>query len=171
MRITKLVLLCLTVISWSCSEDEDPMPTSQGMVGTWAISNLEYKGTTTTSFEGGSLRADFTGTGKDMDLTTSFSANPNNVTSAGSYTIVLKTTMMGQTTTQEMMMDQVVTDGTWTLSGRDLTITNDGIPQTATIVDQTSTTLKLKVDVNQSETDQGITVSTKVQATYTFTKQ
>ena len=170
MKITKVLLFCLAIIFLSCSEDEDPMPTSQAMVGEWAISSLDYKGSTTTSYEGASLTANFTGTGKDMDLTTIFSENPNTVTSAGSYTIVLTTSMMGQTTTDEMTMEEVVTDGTWTLNGRDLTITNNLGSQTATIVEQTSTKLRIRLDVDQSESDQGITVTTKVQATYTFTK-
>ncbi|HMG91566.1 MAG TPA: hypothetical protein VK589_16025 [Chryseolinea sp.] len=171
MKITKFLLLSLAVIFLSCSEDEDPKPTSEGMVGNWAITALDYKGTTTTTAQGASIKADFTGTGKDMDLITTFNSTPNTVTSEGSYTIVLKTTYMGQSTTDEYEMDETVTDGTWTLSGNTLTVTNDFGPQTATILEQTSTTLKLKAEVSESESDQGITVSTKIEAIYTFTKQ
>ena len=170
MKIVKLLLLSLTVIFLSCSEEEDPLPTSQGMIGTWTITALEYKGSTTTSFEGGSLKADFTGSGKDMTLTTTFSESPNTVVSAGSYTIVLKTTMMGQTSTDEVTMYEVLTDGTWALNGRDLTVTNDGFSQKATIVEQNSTNLKIKFDTTQSQSDQGITVTTNVQGVYTFKK-
>ena len=171
MKITKFLLLSLAVIFLSCSEDEDPKPTSEGMVGNWAITALDYKGTTTTTAQGASIKADFTGTGKDMDLITTFNSTPNTVTSEGSYTIVLKTTYMGQSTTDEYEMDETVTDGTWTLSGNTLTVTNDFGPQTATILEQTSTTLKLKAEVSENESDQGITVSTKIEAIYTFVKQ
>jgi hypothetical protein len=51
MEIKKILLLCIAVVFLSCSEDEDPMPTSQGLVGEWAITGLEYKGTTTTSLK------------------------------------------------------------------------------------------------------------------------
>jgi hypothetical protein len=171
MKITKLLLLSLAVIFLSCSEDEDPIPTSEGMVGDWAITALDYKGTTTTTAQGVSIKADFTGTGKDMDLITTFNSNPNTVTSEGSYTIVLKTTSMGQSTTDEYEMDETVTDGTWTLNGKTLTVTSDFGPQTATILEQTSTTLKLKAEVSENQSDQGITVSSKIEAIYTFTKQ
>ena len=171
MKITKLLLLSLAVIFLSCNEDEDPIPTSEGMVGNWAITALDYKGTTTTTAQGISIKADFTGTGKDMDLITTFTTNPNTVTSEGSYTIVLKTTYAGQSTTEEYEVDETVTDGTWTLSGKNLTVTGDFGPQTATILEQTSTTLKLKAEVSENESDQGITVSTKIEAIYTFTKQ
>jgi hypothetical protein len=171
MKITKFLLLSLAVIFLSCSEDEDPIPTSEGMVGDWAIVALDYKGTTTTTAQGVSVKVDFTGTGKDMDLITTFNSNPNTVTSEGSYTIVLKTTYMGQTTTEEYETDETITDGTWTLNGKTLTVTSDFGPQTATILEQTSTTLKFKAEVSENETDQGITVSTKIEAIYTFTKQ
>lgn len=171
MKITKLFLLSLAVIFLSCNEDEDIKPTSEGMVGQWAITALDYKGTTTTTAQGTSIKADFTGTGKNMDLITTFGASPNTVTSEGSYTIVLKTTYMGQTMTDEYETDETVTDGTWTLNGKTLTVTNDFGTETATILEQTSTTLKLKAEVSETESDQGITVSTKVEAIYTFIKQ
>jgi hypothetical protein len=172
MKITKLLLLCLAVVFLSCSEDEDFVPTKEGMVGNWAATSLDYKGTTTTTVQGVSTKVDFTGTGKNMDLITTFNSTPNTVTSEGSYIIVLKTTYMGQTTTNEYEVNDSVMDGNWTLNGKTLTITSDqGGTQTATILEQTSTTLKLKAEVSESESDQGVTVSTKIEATYSFTKQ
>jgi hypothetical protein len=172
MKITKLLLIGLAAISFSCSDDEDFVATSEAMAGDWVITALDYKGTTTTTAEGVSLKADFTGTGKDMDLITSFDVSPNTVTSEGSYTIVLTTNFMGQSTTEELEMNETVANGTWTLNGNTLTVTNDDYgDQTATILEQTPTTLKLKADVTESESDAGITVATKIEAIYTFTKQ
>jgi hypothetical protein len=172
MKISKLLLLSVAVIFLSCGDDDDdPKPTSQGIVGTWAIAAVDYKGTTTTTVQGSTIKADFTGTGKDMNLTTTFNANPNTVSSQGSYIIVLKTSILGQTTTDEYPFDDVVSDGTWELNGDKLKVTNSGVTQEATIVEQTSTSLKIKVDVNESETSQGYTIATNIQATYTFKKQ
>lgn len=171
MKIAKVFLLSLAVIFLSCSDDDDPQPTSQGMVGTWAITAVDYKGTSTTTAQGTSIKADYTGTGKDMNVTTTFSENPNTVVSEGSYIIVLKTTMMGQTSTDEYPFDEVVTDGTWALTGNTLTITGADGPQQATILEQTSTALKMRMDVKESVTSQGITVSTDIQITYTFRKK
>lgn len=168
MKITKLLFLSIAVILFSCSEDEEPLPTSEGMVGTWSITGINYKGTTTTSGNGMNLKADFTGTGKEMDFTTTFNADPNTVTSEGSYVIELKTTMMGQTTTEDYLLDEVFTDGTWTLNGRTLTVSTGGTSQEGTITKQTSTTLEVRINLDQSESDSGITVTTEVQAIYTF---
>jgi hypothetical protein len=170
MKITKLLLLSVAVILFSC-EDDEFKATSQGMIGSWAISSVEYKGTTTTSAQGASVKADFSGTGKDMNLTSTFTASPNTVVSQGSYTIVLKTTMLGQTTTEEYPVEEIFSDGTWTLDGNTLSITDVYGTEKATIIDQSATSLKMRLEVTESETQQGITVATNVQATYTFTKK
>jgi len=68
---------------------------------------------------------------------------------------LLKTTSMGQSTTEEYEMDETVTDGTWTLNGNTLTVTSDFGPQTATILEQTSTALKLKAEDSENQSDQG----------------
>jgi hypothetical protein len=170
MKTTRILLLSLTVL-FSCSEDDDPQPTSQGMVGAWTMTAVDYKGTSTTTTQGTSMKADYTGTGKDINVTTTFSENPNTVHTEGSYIIVVKTTMQGQTTTDEYPFDEVVTDGTWALNGRTLTITGPDGPQEATVLNQTSTALKMRMDLKESATSQDITVSTDIQITYTFTKK
>ena len=171
MKITKLLLLSVAVVLFSCNEDDDPKPNADGLVGTWAITALDYQGTTTTTMESLSIEANFTGTGKDMDLTTTFNSDPNTVTNEGSYTIVLTTTIMGQSSTQEIIMDGVVTEGTWAVNGNTMTVTTSDGPQDATIVEQTATTLKLKVEISESESAQGMTVTTDIVGTYTFKKQ
>jgi hypothetical protein len=171
MKIAKLLLLSLSIIFLSCSDDEDPKPTSEGMVGTWNITAVEYTGTTTSSILGQTIKADFTGTGKDMDLTSTFGMNPNTVVSAGGYTITLKTTVAGQTTTEDVPVDDFVSDGTWSLSGNTLTITDDFGTEDATIIQQTATTLKMRIDIDETESDLGFTVTTKVRTIFTFAKQ
>jgi hypothetical protein len=169
MKITKLLFLGLAVVFLSCGED-DPKPTSQGILGTWALTAVEYTGTSTTTAQGTSIKADYTGTGKDIQVTTTFNGNPNTVTTEGSYIIVLETTMMGQTSTDEFPFDDVVTDGTWTLDGSTLTITGANGPQKATILEQTSTALKMRFDFKESVSNMDVTVSTDIQITYSFKK-
>jgi hypothetical protein len=173
MKITKLLFISIAVILFSCSEDDDPIPTSEGMVGSWTVTSIDYKGTTTTTVAGITSRADFAGTGKDMDLTTSFTASPNKVTSSGTYTIVLKTTAGGTTSTDEFLFDEIVTDGTWSLSGKTMTVTMDGGAgtQEATIMSQTDTTLVMKVDIDEVDSGGGFTMTTKVSGVYTFIKK
>lgn len=168
--ITKIFLLILPVVIFSCSKEDDPIPTSEGMVGEWSMTALSYKGSTTTKVSGFSAKADFTGTGKDIDFVTTFTADPNNVSSEGSYTIVLKTTIAGQSTTEEVPLDEVIMDGTWSLEGRTLTVTNGDLSQDATVTKQSDTTLQFKVDVTETEGDADISVTTVLHAVYTFEK-
>jgi hypothetical protein len=171
MKITKLLMLVAAVILFSCGKDDDPKPGSDSLVGTWAITALNYEGTSTTSVQGVSVTANFTGTGKDMNLKTTFGKDPNTVTNQGSYTIVLTTSTQGQTVTEEYTYDEVITNGTWALNGSKITVTTADGPQEATIVEQTASTLKLKVEENESETQQGVTVAVVIKGTYTFQKQ
>jgi hypothetical protein len=171
MKLTKFLMFCIiAIILLSCSE-EDPQPTSAGMVGTWSVTAVDYKGTTSVSGSGISAKTDFTGTGKNMHLTVVFKETPNTVVSEGGYTAVLKTTMAGQTSTEEIEVDGFLTNGTWTLSGRTVTFTNPDGTDTATIIEQTATTMKMKWVVNESETDSGITTTEQVTGTYTLTKK
>src|SRR5690349_21529334 len=118
MKIIKLFFLGIAVLFFSCgSDDEAPLPAIEGMVGTWNVTAIDYSGTTTTSAAGQSIKATFTGKGKDIDYTTTFSVEPNEVVSNGDYVIELKTTVMGQTTTEDYYFDEVLMDGTWELEG------------------------------------------------------
>jgi Lipocalin-like domain len=169
MKIAKLLFLGLLVFV-SCSEDEDPMPTAAGLIGSWSVTDLEYEGTTTTTVTGISLTADFTGVGKDFDLTVTFSENPNMVVSEGSYTVTLTTTFAGQSETEDIELDSFISDGTWSLNNKILSVTTSGVTQEATIVSQTDTTLVVKVEVEEIDEADGVRVQTNVQGVYTLTK-
>ena len=170
MKLTKLFLLSIAVIFLSCSEDEDPLPTSQGMVGTWNIAAVDYSGVTSTTVLGATAKVNFTGTGKDMNVVSTFNENPNTVETEGSYVIELKTTAGGQTTTEDVAFEDVALDGTWTLDGRALTITGPVGPQKASVLEQTATKLKISMDLKETQSAQGITITTDIKTVFTFTK-
>jgi hypothetical protein len=169
MKIAKLLFLGLLVFV-SCSEDEDPMPTAAGLIGSWSVTDLEYEGTTTTTGSGISITAESVGVGKDLDLTVTFNENPNTVTSEGSYTITLTTTILGQSETEDYFFSGFFGDGTWSLDNKTLTVTSSGVVQEATIVSQTDTTLVVKIETEQTENVDGFSIETYVQGVYTLTK-
>ena len=173
MKITKLLLISLAVILFACGgEDEDPKPvTTDGLVGAWALTGLNYAGTSKTSTGGFEVAADFTGTGKDMNMTITFKENPATFTSQGKYTITLTTTTMGQSVTEDYPFEGFLTNGTWVLKGKVLTVTGTGGTQEATIIEQTSTTLKMEWNLTQTTSVQGVTVVKNVHGTYTFQKK
>jgi len=170
MKVSRLLMLGVVVLLLACSEDEAVLPTSEGMIGTWAVTAITYNGTTSTNLGGITSKASFTGKGKDMDYTTNFSSDPNSVSSQGSYTIELKTTVYGQTTTEDYEMNEGLMDGTWELNGKTLTITSGDITQEGTVTKQTDTVLEVKIDYTETTTDAGIKITVKVKAVYKFQK-
>jgi hypothetical protein len=171
MKITKLLLIGLAVIFFACSDDDDPKPTKEGLVGTWTATAIDYAGTTTTSVQGIELKSDFTGKGKDMAMSVIFNDNPATFTSAGSYTVTLTSTTAGQTITQDYPFEGFMINGTWTLDGNTITVTGANGTQKATIVEQTATTLKMKWDYDYTMSQQGATVVMKIKGTYAFKKK
>ena len=93
MKITKLLLIGLAVIFFACSEDEDPKADRAGLIGSWTVTAVDYAGTSTTSVQGVDVKANFTGKGKEMNLTATFNDNPATFTSAGDYVIEVTTTV------------------------------------------------------------------------------
>jgi hypothetical protein len=171
MKVTNLLLLGVAVILFSCGDDDPKPSASQKIVGAWAITAVDYKGTTTSTVQGSTIKTDFSGTGKTMNLTATFGSNPNTVKSEGSYTLAMTSTTSGQTINTEWEFDGIFTDGTWSLNDNALTITNANGTDTATIVELTSTSLKFDLNTTDSDNTQGMTVTTAVQATYTFKKK
>lgn len=175
MKITKILLLSLAVVFMSCGDDDkdeaQPGASGDGLPGAWTATAIEYEGTTTTSVSGIELESTFTGKGKDMGLTVTFKETPATFTSEGKYTIALTTTTMGYSTTQDYPFTGFMTDGTWALDGKTLTINGAGGVQTATVVEQTSTALKMEWDFVNTTTQQGATVEMKVHGTYTFKRK
>jgi len=171
MKNPKLLLLSLAVLLFSCSEEDDPKPVD-GLIGAWSVTALDYQGTTITTVMATSIISTFTGVAKNMDMTVTFNQNPNTVTSEGSYTIALTTITLGQSITEDFTFNDFIADGTWTVNDKTLTVTNAGVAQEATIVSQTSTTLVLAVETEQSQDLAGVgSVVTSIEGVYTLTKK
>jgi hypothetical protein len=69
------------------------------------------------------------------------------------------------------VVDEFLTNGTWALDGKTLTITSPNGSEKATITEQTSTTLKMNWEVVETETGQGFTMKSEIHGTYTFKKK
>ncbi len=171
MKIAKLVLLSIALVLFSCGKEDDPKPTADGLIGTWSITALDYEGSTTTTILGTSITSSFTGVAKDLDMTVTFNENPNTVTSQGSYTISITTTTLGQSVTEDFTFDDFFDDGTWALNGQTLTVTSSGVVQEATIISQTSTTLVLGIDSEETQDLAGVgSITTSIQGAYTLVR-
>ena len=155
----------------SCNEEEnEPQTTNSAIVGVWECVSLDYTGTTQTEFLGQSTNADFVGEANNIDFTYTISENPNIATSEGIYDVELTTTLLGITTTQTI--ENIAFDfvGSWSLSGSQMSVTNDGISQELTIIELTENSLILNILEEDSTTISDVTSITTIDLDIVFSK-
>ena len=177
MKIFKLLFLSVLVSTMvACSSDDDSNDgggdTTGDLVATWVGETIDYTGTSVSEIDGfPDITTEFVGTGYDVDYTMTFSENPNEITSAGSYSIELVTTFEGQSTTQNVENLNWANIGEWSRTGDEVTVTVGSDTSTMTIVELTDTVLRINVvDVSVVE-QQGITKTATTNLNATYTKQ
>jgi len=172
-KLNLLFLAIFTMAIVSCSSDDDNggSNTTGDLLGTWVGQTVNYSGSTVTTFQGQNITADFVGEGYDVDYTLTFSENPNEVTSNGSYSIELTTTIAGQSTTQNEENIQFLETSDWAREGDQLTITTNGESTTGTIQELTATSLVLAIDTVEQTSEQGIDTTVTINAVSTYTRQ
>jgi hypothetical protein len=172
MKKLNILFIAFAFILASCSSDDDSSSDTSGdLVGTWIGQDVDYSGSTVTEIPGqDNLVADFVGEAYDVDYTLTFSENPNELVSEGSYSIELTTTTLGQTQVDNVENLEVLSDGTWSRTGDQLTIVSNGETSTGTILELTDTSLIVEINEVQDISQQGFTITTTVNAITTFTR-
>ena len=176
MKITNLfALLLMVTIFASCDNDDDSMTSSDDLVGTWAVTKIDYEGDTETVNQGAGITSTFVGEGYDMDLVIEFSQNPNEFKTSGDYSIKLTTTTQGQSYETDVTNNGFINEGEWTKNGNEITVTSTANQeeQTATILELTATTLKIAWEFTETIQlpQSGGTSTINTMGEYTFTKQ
>src|SRR5690606_22048979 len=109
MKIIKLSFLLLLLVFVSFSKDDDGgsnIDPDVSLAGPWEFVDLNTnKGKMKITSEGTSIEASFKITGKDYDYQSVFTEEPNYVTSSGSFTMIITTTILNQTNTQEQLIE------------------------------------------------------------------
>lgn len=174
MKIFKLLLFTAFIsLTVSCSKDDDkPSQQNNGdIVGVWKGTTVDYSGTTTTSGQGQTITAEYVGEAYDVDYTLTFTDNPKEVTSEGSYSIELTTTINGQSTTQNLEGLEFLSSGDWSINGNKLVINVNNDTDEASIVELSDNNLVLKGVENQTLSQGGFTVTSVTEVILSFTKQ
>ena len=163
------VTVC-TLVSSSCSKDEDGVSgaSEASIIGTWNLTALEATdGKSNTNFDGTSIPATFSAVGKDFDTVVTFSEEPQIVTSEGSYTTVLTTTVMGEPQTQEEEGEDFFESDEWRLDGSTLFFGSGEEEIGFTITELTDSKMSLRYKLN--ETVEAFGATSTVSATYNMT--
>ena len=189
-NIFKSLLIVLVTVSFmSCSSDDDSSnnstnDTSGTLVGTWALESFDYSGNTTSTITGQSISSDFTGVAENIDYSITFTDNPNEFVTGGSYDIEMSNTFLGQTITTNESFNGVESEGGWEQNGNTI-IVNGSLVDSGTsfpvnnevatapfmIEELTDTTLILTQEINQEETVNGSTFSISLISESIYTRQ
>jgi hypothetical protein len=164
------LITVFSLVFTSCSNDEDAVSNASEseITGTWNLTALETKnGRSDTNFDGTSIPTTFTAVGKDFNTVVTFSENPNIVTSEGSYTTVVTTTVMGETSTEEETGEDFFESDEWRLDGSTLYFGSGEEEVGFTITELTDSKMSLRYEIDETVDFFGATTS--VSATYNMT--
>jgi len=165
-----LLALFLLLFFTSCEKDETKNLGSDGLLGQWEVSALDYTGSTITEIPDVEIPVlDFEGNGRDLDLSIEFLEST--FTSEGSYTIDLTMEFGGQSSTVPYPVQGFIGVGDWSMEGNTLTISTPGAePYPAEInqVDDNTMTLNYILTIDNSQP--GAIVTSNVDLTYTLTR-
>lgn len=156
----------------SCSSDDDASVSAASeseIIGTWNLTALETKdGESVTTFEQTSIETTFTSIGKDFDTVVTFSEDPQNVISEGSYTTILTTTFMGESQSEEIVGEDFFQSDKWRLDGNTLYfVSSDEEEIGLTITELTDSKMSLRYELD--DTVEVLGGTTSVSATYNMT--
>jgi len=181
MRILKNSLLFSVLILFiSCTSSDDTIivdtsASASDLVGTWKLTEESQKGTISTTFNNIPVNGDITSTGKNLNTQIIFTENPNNFTANGSYTDVIKFSIVGQSMAQQEVtipISDFINQGSWSLNQGILTTTQNNEQLDVRIVELTSNSLIIEIDIEDEQVDYqefSGTVNTTIKMT--FTKQ
>lgn len=164
------ILTTFTLLISSCSKDDDGISnaTEASIIGTWNLTAFETKdGKSNTKFESTSIPTTFTAVGKDFDTVVTFGDEPQIVTSEGTFTTVVTTTVMGETTTEEETGEDIFQSESWRLDGTTLYFGSGDEEIGLTITELTDSKMSLRYSIDETVEIFGAT--TGISATYNMT--
>lgn len=168
--ILNFAFLALSVLFISCDKDDDGTP-ADNLPGTWRLVDIHSEnGVATITLQGIPLTLAYESEGNSYNTTTTFTENPNEFTSEGSYVIHSTIATPGTPTTYDETVN-IGGTGTWSINGDVLTQTLGGETTEIDILELSKTKMRLKYDVTLSEDNQGLIFQTTATIFSIFEKE
>ena len=161
------ILLMITAILFltGCESNDTPnslLLSSADLIGNWNLTSQTIEdGALTVISDGQTITATYAGYAKDIDMIFSFTENPNEVTLDGRYTLVNTISILGQDQIEEEVILSDSETSNWSLDNNVLTITEDGIEAKFSVDEFSATSIKLKSEIDETETFNDESISTK----------
>ena len=170
------VLFVFSLILSACSLDSDSdriviNTTADKLVGTWVMNETTQEGTFETMVQGLPVKVNFTSYGENMTAQVVFTETPNSIVSSGGFDSVVTVPNFSITETIPVLLNDFLVDGTWTVDGGVITISQNNQQVEAYVIELTDTLLKIEVDIIETLTIQGITGDVESTSSITFLKQ
>lgn len=176
----KIIIFVFSMIVVSCNDDDTPIIDTNAMaedlIGTWNLTEESQNGKVTTELIVGiPVSGIVTSVGKNLNAQFIFNENPNIYEASGGYTDVIKIAVAGQTLAEgdlEVPISNLIDQGSWSLNQGVLTLSHNGIEQKVNIIELTTTTLIIELDIEEDNiTYQGFTGDIESTIKMTFEKQ
>ncbi|KGL64022.1 hypothetical protein [Polaribacter sp. Hel1_85] len=173
------ILLLLTVVTFltACETNDNAniSITSADLIGTWNLTQQSIdNGSMILTTQEATLNATYSAYAEDIDFTYSFTENPNKLNLAGSYNLVATANFLGQNNTEKEEVDTSlypIDAVEWSLNGNTLTIIeNEDFPTILNVEEFSEGYLKLKGEIDETESIDGESVQIKATITIILEK-
>ena len=171
---SRLCLLGILIFVFSACNKDEGSPTDGNIVGTWRLTDVHSdNGVSETTIAGQTYTSTYNFHGKDYAISTTFTENPNEYTSTGSYTVITNVTLAGQTTSDTTSVDASAGAGKWSINGNMLTQIYAGDTSTFEVLELSNSKLRLKDELDETVADTtfGLTIHDKATVFTSFEKQ
>jgi len=165
MKIKILLIITAILFLTGCASNDNTnslILSPSALAGDWNLTSQTVEDGTFTATENGvTITATYTSFARDINVLFSFTENPNEVTQDGTYTLVNTISLLGQ---EEVEEEDVILSNSevsnWSLENNILTITDNDVDILLSVEEFTDTYIKLKSEIDETETFNGETVST-----------
>lgn len=169
--ISKFAILALMLSVFISCDKDDEGTHAENILGAWRMTDIHSEnGEATITIQGLPITMDYASEGNSYNNTITFTENPDELISAGSY--VLKTTI--ETPGAPTIFEETVnTSGTepWSINGDTLTQTIAGQTSKWEILELNKTILRLKQNAEFSSDEQGFVFDVTATVFSSFEKQ
>lgn len=145
--LSRLLLVAIIGISLSnCKKDET---VNGNIAGQWKMTDIHCDdGESTFDLLGTEFTETYSYHGTEYNTVTTFTENPNEFSSTGSYTFEITTVFAGTPTTQEIEVSTFQGTGEWSIDGETLTQVFGGATTLITILELTGNKMRLRQNLD-----------------------
>ncbi|MCM4158902.1 hypothetical protein FHG64_01400 [Antarcticibacterium flavum] len=186
MKLLKALMLLLAVtVLFACSKDDDtppdpPIEEATGIEGEWQLEEYDYSGSSTVSHEDFTYTSSYAAVAKNLNVKLTIKTDPNTWSTEGNYTLELTTTRDGETSTREIVVNDLANAGSFVLNEDQFHPENQnpGFPEPGeinpmditsfTIEELTSSRMVLSFEETHTTTENGLQGETTVKGTQVY---